>query len=143
MAASSPTKRVASSEKQPEGSGKRSKDEDYPSPEISPFENDPNNRPWENKYNAPVIRAEATLADFKAAIADWNFQASFRDQTNAAVTCAYGRMFTSEPRPESTTRDHFLLSHILFFRLLQTLHFFGYLLQSRIILSMPMLICLL
>ena len=126
MSASSPNKRVASSEKQPEGSGKRSKDEDYPSPDISPVENDPNNRPWENRHNEPVIRTDANIADFKAAIADWNFQASFRDQTEAAVTCAYGYMFTSEPRPDSTTRDNFLLSHILFFRLLQTLCFFGY-----------------
>ena len=101
-----------------------------PTPDISPIDGEIAPPPGQAAQTQPSLRDDITRADFKTAIAGWNFQLSDNEQNEDALRTAWRTMFLTiyhtDKGADTVSRQQFMLSHILFYRLVQTLVYLGY-----------------
>jgi hypothetical protein len=92
-----------------------------PTPDISPMDGEIAPQPGQATETQPSLRDDITIADFKTAIAGWNFQLSDNEQSEDAIRTACRTMFLTiyhtDKGADTVSRQQFMLSHILFYRL--------------------------
>ncbi|KAH6851670.1 hypothetical protein B0T12DRAFT_501341 [Alternaria alternata] len=130
MSNTSPTKRLVSASSVSGSPSKRAKETMLPTPDISPIDGETAPRPGQATETQPSLRDDITIADFKTAIAGWNFQLSDNEQSEDAIRTAWRTMFLTiyhtDKGADTVSRQNFMLSHKLFYRLDQTLVYFRY-----------------
>jgi hypothetical protein len=134
MSNASPTKRIVSASPVPGSPSKRAKETMLPTPDISPIDGEIAPPPGQAAQTQPSLRDDITRADFKTAIAGWNFQLSDNEQNEDALRTAWRTMFLTvyhtDEGADTVSCRQFMLSHILSYRLVQTLVYFGYSLED-------------
>jgi hypothetical protein len=105
-----------------------------PAPDISPIDGEIARPPGQAAQTQPSLRDDITIADSKTAIAGWNFQLSDNEQNEDELRTAWRTMFLTiyhtDKGADTVSRQQFMLSHILFYRLVETLVHFGYSLED-------------
>ncbi|CAN9270063.1 unnamed protein product [Alternaria alternata] len=134
MSIASPAKRIVSASSVSGSPSKRAKETMLPTPGISPIDGKIAPPPGQAAQTQPSLRDDITIADFKTATVGWNFQLSDNEQNEDALRTAWRTIFLTiyhtDKGADTISRQKFMLSHILFYRIVQTLVHFGYSLED-------------
>ena len=130
MSNASPTKRIVSASSVSGSPNTRAKETVLPTPNISPIDGEIAPPPDQAAQTQPSLRDDIKIADFKTAIAGWDFQLSDNEQDENGLRTAWKTMFLTihhtDKGADTVAHQQFLLSHKLFYRLDQTLVYFRY-----------------